>query len=241
MNNSNPDSADQVAMQLKKNVESIRRRIEVAAQKSGRSADQITLIGVTKYVDAAMTRAVFEAGCLDLGENRPQVLWDKAQETIDLSINWHMIGHLQRNKVKRTVACSTLIHSVDSLRLLTAINDAGANENKVVDVLIEVNVSGEEAKHGFKPDELSSVISDAGQLKNVSILGLMCMAGLNGDKDSARNEFASLRKLRDENQNPSSLNVQLKELSMGMSGDFEVAIEEGATMVRVGSLLFHGI
>ena len=224
---------------LIENLQSIRQRIDAAAQKSGRSAEQVRLIGVTKYVDAAMTRAVFEAGCHELGESRPQVLWDKAMATSDLAINWHMIGHLQRNKVKRTVKHCTLIHSIDSQRLLTAINDAGAAENKIVDVLVEVNVSGEDAKHGFMPSELGSAIEFAGHLKHLSVRGLMCLAGLHGGKEAARQEFATLRQLRDQHAESTPSNVQLSELSMGMSGDFEHAIEEGATMVRVGSLLFQ--
>lgn len=222
---------------FKQNIESVRHRISVAAEKSGRSSDDVTLIGVTKYVDAGVTREIVEAGCVNLGENRPQVLWDKAAELADLPIRWHMIGHLQRNKVKRTIEIADLVHSVDSPRLLTAINEAAKGLNKKVEVLLEFNVSGEAAKHGFEPDQISNAIEVAAGLSHVAVNGLMCMAGLNGDQGDARREFAMLRQLAESNESDSPANVELKELSMGMSGDFEIAIEEGATLVRVGSLL----
>ena len=221
-------------------MKSVRERIDNSAAKSGRLGEQVCLVGVTKYVDAEMTRSLFEAGCTDLGESRPQVFWEKQDALSELDINWHMIGHLQRNKVKRTIANCKLVHSVDSHRLLSAINEAAAGLNKVVDVLIEVNVSGEEAKHGFGPGEMPATLEDISQLKNVSVRGLMCRAGLGGDKDTARREFKALREIRDQHAGSVPSNVELKELSMGMSGDFEIAIEEGATMVRIGSLLFEG-
>lgn len=227
--------------QLKANLISVQSRLASAAKKSGRTANAIRLIGVTKYVDAETTRALVQAGCFELGESRPQELWDKAKALEDLSISWHMIGHLQRNKVKRTVECCDLIHSVDSLRLLTAINTAGQENDKTVDVLLEVNVSGESAKHGFKADEVGTAIESAAGLEHVSVKGLMCMAGLEGGPEDARREFGSLRELQVGFSSNLPGNVDLKELSMGMSGDFEIAIEEGATMVRVGSLLFEGV
>ena len=159
----------------------------------------------------------------------------------DLPIDWHMIGHLQRNKVKRTIACCNLIHSVDSQRLLKAIDRSGGEAEKVVNVLLEVNVSHESAKHGFREQELAETLELAATLNHVSVNGLMCMAGLEGDLDDARREFASLRELQERLQTNAADNVNLQELSMGMSGDFEVAIEEGATLVRIGSSLFEGI
>jgi pyridoxal phosphate enzyme (YggS family) len=169
------------------------------------------------------------------------MLFEKSEALDDLPVHWHMIGHLQRNKAKRTVAVSDLIHSVDSHRLLSAINHAGLEQTKVVHVLLEVNVSGESAKHGFKPDELAAAIEFVAGLENVAVQGLMCMAGLSGTPEDVRREFCSLRKLKEQHALRSPGNVQLTELSMGMSGDFEIAIEEGATMVRVGSLLFEGL
>lgn len=220
---------------------SVRHRINEAAQAVGRTGAEIRLIGVTKYVGAETTRALVEAGCLDLGESRPQMLWEKAEALSDLPVHWHMIGHLQRNKVKRTVDKSDLIHSVDSQRLLEAIDTAGRESDKRVNVLLEVNVSGEAAKHGFQPDELGSAIDYTAGLQHVVVRGLMCMAGLNGGLDDARREFDRLKQLQTKYAADSPGNVELKELSMGMSADFEIAVQAGATMVRVGSLLFEGV
>jgi pyridoxal phosphate enzyme (YggS family) len=227
--------------QLKSNLSSVRQRIGDAAQVAGRSAEDIRLVGVTKYVDAETTRALFEAGCTDLGESRPQSLWEKSDALADLQIRWHMIGHLQRNKVKRTIEKSVLIHSVDSQRLLNAIDVAGNEHDKRVNVLLEVNVSGEAAKHGFQPDQLAGAIESVASLEFVSVQGLMCMAGLAGDLGDAQREFELLRQLQEQHHSDTPDNVDLKELSMGMSGDFEIAIKAGATMVRIGSLLFEGV
>jgi pyridoxal phosphate enzyme (YggS family) len=227
---------------FKANIAEVRQRIAVAAAASGRTEKDITLVGVTKYVDAATTRAFAQAGCRVLGENRPQQLWSKRQELVDLDLEWHLIGQLQRNKAKRMVEAASLIHSVDSLRLLKAIDGHAADKNRIARVLLEVNVSGEEAKHGFAAEELATVIESVAEFKAVKIDGLMAMAGLNGDQDDARREFASMRELKDRLTGLSlPANVQMNELSMGMSGDYEIAIEEGATIVRVGSALFRGV
>ena len=223
---------------LESNLAAVRARIDEAAKKSGRDGSEIRLIAVTKYVDAEITRALFEAGCQDIGESRPQVLWDKAEQLADVDINWHMIGHLQRNKDKRTIAVAGLIHSVDSLRLMNAIEAAGREASKTVSVLLEVNVSEETAKHGFSAAELASALDHAAGLEHVVVEGLMCMAGLAGNLDDARREFAELRQLAESHLGKTASNVRLSELSMGMSGDFEAAIEEGATMVRVGRAIF---
>ena len=223
------------------NLAAVRERIDQAAKKSGRDSSEIRLIAVTKYVDAQVTRALVKAGCQDIGENRPQMLWDKAEQLEDIDINWHMIGHLQRNKVKRTAAIANLIHSVDSLRLMNTIDAVGRDSNQKTSVLLEVNVSGEAAKHGFAASELESALDHAAGLEHIVVEGLMCMAGLAGSLDDARREFAQLRQLAETHRANTSSNIRLQELSMGMSGDFEIAIEEGATMVRVGSLLFEGV
>jgi len=226
---------------LRTNLASVRQKMVEATKRSGRPPGAVKLIGVTKYVDIETTRQLVDAGCEHLGESRPQVLWKKREALSDLPVQWHMIGHLQRNKVKRTVACSHLIHSVDSKRLLTAINDTGRETNTMVNVLLEVNVSMEPAKKGFHSDELPEALAFVSTLEFISVNGLMCMAGLGGDADEARREFSSLRELKEKSQASSPDNVDLAELSMGMSRDFEMAIEEGATMVRVGSVLFEGI
>lgn len=226
---------------IKSNLQAVRGRMDDAAKKSGRSANEVKLIGVTKYVDAETTRLLLESGCSDLGESRPQVLWEKSEVLVGSSPRWHLIGHLQRNKAKRTVPICELIHSVDSHRLLSTINQAGQDTERTVHVLLEVNVSGESAKHGFAPDDLPAALEFISGLTNVVVDGLMCMAGLSGGIEAANREFEMLRIARQTLQSNQPDNVDLKELSMGMSGDFETAIEQGSTMVRVGSLLFEGI
>ncbi len=230
-------------MQLEKiaeNVADIRERIARAAQRSGRAAERIALVAVTKYVSAEMIRPLVAAGCLELGESRPQQFWEKAAALADLPIRWHLIGHLQRNKVRRTLPLVAMIQSVDSQRLLVAI-DEEASEMDPIPILLEVNVSGESAKHGFSPDEIEPLLAELPNHANVSVRGLMCMAGFEGGPDEARRDFATLRQLRDRLRPACPPGVTLDELSMGMSGDFEEAIEEGATIVRVGSALFEGV
>ncbi|QEG23237.1 YggS family pyridoxal phosphate-dependent enzyme [Mariniblastus fucicola] len=217
----------------------VRQRIADAAQRSGRNAGDVTLVAVTKYVDAATTRELFNAGATVLGENRPQVLEEKARQLSDLDIEWHMIGNLQRNKVKRTLAHATLIHALDRDSLIDAVAKEAAAQDKTVRCLLEVNVSGEESKHGFSADEVASAIERIVALPSIRLEGLMCMAGLAGDENDARGEFALLREIRDAHSDVQTDNVALRELSMGMSGDFEIAIEEGATIVRVGSALYR--
>ncbi|MBA61050.1 MAG: YggS family pyridoxal phosphate-dependent enzyme [Planctomycetaceae bacterium] len=223
------------------NLVKVQQNIAEAARKSGRSADDVSLVGVCKYFDADITRLVAEAGLLDLGENRPQQLWDKAAMLEQLPIRWHQIGHLQRNKVRRTLPLIHLFHAADSLRLLKEINKEADRINTKQDVLLEVNVSGEEAKHGFAPQEMESVLEQCAKLTSVRVRGLMAMAGLNSGIDGAAADFASLRELQQRLLAFKPENVELGELSMGMSRDYDIAIEHGATIVRVGSSLFEGL
>jgi len=235
------DAAERAA-RIRDNLACVHEKIAAAAARSGRSGNQIMLIGVTKYVEPEIARLLVEAGVTKLGESRPQELWRKAEALADLSVHWHLIGHLQRNKVKRTTEIAAVIHSVDSLRLLQEINVHAANNRlRVSDVLLEVNISGDAAKHGFRPDELEPLFPQIAPLKHVAVLGLMTMSGLESNADQTRREFAALRELRDQLRPVHPPNVVLNELSMGMSGDYEIAIEEGATIIRVGSALFEGI
>ncbi len=202
-------------------------------------------MGVTKTVDAKIAQMLVAAGCRDLGESRPQELWAKAAAIQDPSpenaVRWHMIGHLQRNKVRRTLPLVSLIHSVDSLRLLEEIDREAHTLQRPAAVLLEVNISGDHTKHGFRPNEVEPQLPEMARFEHVAIRGLMCMASREGDLPQARREFAALRELRDRLQRSAPPNIRLAELSMGMSGDYEIAIEEGATLVRVGSALFEGI
>lgn len=219
------------------NVNEVRQRIADAAKRSQRSPAEVTLVAVTKYVGLDEIRSVIRAGVVDLGENRPQQLWEKAAALAENDqIRWHQIGHLQRNKVAKTIPLISLLHSTDSQRLLSAVNDAVVGAP--LDVLLEINLSGEEGKHGWQSEQVAAVISESSQLRNIHVRGLMGMGSLGGDATAARREFANLREIRDSLQTEFGDSVRLDHLSMGMSGDFEIAIEEGATLVRVGSALW---
>jgi hypothetical protein len=226
---------------LAQNLAAVQERIKAAAGRAGRAPEVVKLVAVTKYVDASIASALADAGCVDLGESRPQDLWHKAEALRERNLRWHLIGHLQRNKVRRTLPLAELIHSVDSTRLLREIDRESAALNRRMPVLLEVNISGDPQKHGFPPDEMVEALRVAAACPHVQVQGLMGMAGREGDLAAAREQFQHLRLLRDQLRKDPEPGFDLDELSMGMSGDFEVAIEEGATMVRVGSLLFEGI
>lgn len=235
-------------MSIADNLQRVRQRIVRATERAGRTADEITLVGVTKYVGVRETEALVAAGCCDLGESRPQELWSKADALASkdglAGIRWHLIGHLQRNKIRRTLPLVSLIHSVDSLRLLAAIDEARAEASDnapPVSVLLEVNTSGESAKHGLAPNEVEPMLTAALNYPRVAVRGLMTMAALDGGPEIAACNFAALRELRDRLRTTIPDSIQLNELSMGMSGDFEIAIREGATIVRVGSLLWENV
>ena len=229
------------AQRIAENVARVRERIAATAVRSGRKPGDVTLVAVSKYVGPDAARALVAAGCQDLGESRPQELWRKAESLAAEAIRWHMIGHLQRNKIARTLPLVSLLHSGDSLRLLEAVQAENAAHGRATPTLLEINVSGDAAKHGFRPDEIEPLGDALAALNRVEIRGLMAMASLAGSPDDARREFARLRRLRDRLQAAWGDRFDLTELSMGMSGDFEIAIEEGATLVRVGSLLFEGV
>tara|TARA_Y100001933_G_scaffold246987_1_gene279268 strand:- start:2786 stop:3487 length:702 start_codon:yes stop_codon:yes gene_type:complete len=221
------------------NIARIRERMAEAAHRAGRSPENISLIAVTKYVDIAQTRSVALAGLRDLGESRPQMLWEKSTMLEGESIRWHLVGHLQRNKVARTVASTHLIHSVDSVRLLKEINRESKKIQRVTDILLEINVSNDKEKHGFLPAMIGEAMDFISQLSHVRVHGLMAMASREGGRKVAQQEFAAVRNLRDRLSEDQPENVSLDELSLGMSGDMEEAILEGATMVRIGRALFE--
>jgi pyridoxal phosphate enzyme (YggS family) len=229
------------AKRIAENLAAIRDQISQAAARSGRSADAVRLVAVTKYVGPDLIRPLVEAGCAELGESRPQALWDKAAALDDLTVRWHLVGHLQRNKVRRTLPLVSLIHSADSPRLVEAIEAEAAGMSRPARVLLEINVSGDAAKHGARPEDAESLLVLAAKQRHIEVRGLMAMARLEGDAATARADFARLRELRDRLARGRPSNTQLTELSMGMSGDFVEAIEEGATIVRIGSALFQGL
>lgn len=222
---------------LRRNLASVEQRIQQACQRAGRRREEVTLVAITKYVGAETARMLLDLGVRDLGENRPQELWAKAEAVPEA--RWHLVGHLQRNKIARTLPLVHRIHSVDSLRLLDALE--GQAPERGVDVLLEFNLSGEASKTGFAPEAWDAVLARLDSLRKVRVHGLMTMAGLNAGPDEVRKTFARLRLMRDRYREMVRDAAAWPELSMGMSGDFEVAIEEGATLVRIGSALFEGL
>ena len=222
---------------LQSNIDKLKEEIATAANEAGRSSDDITIVAVTKYIDAETTRLLPQCGLSILGESRPQALWEKAQVLNDENITWHMIGHLQRNKVSRTIEYAEMIHSIDSLRLLKEIDHVAQQQGIKVNGLLQVNISHEENKHGFTRDELSDLVTRLEDYAHVNISGLMGMAGLGINENETQKQFAYLRELRDELASGTS--IKLPHLSMGMSHDFHLAIKEGATIVRIGSRLFE--
>jgi PLP dependent protein len=227
---------------IRHNLAEVRERIASACARAGRK-DQPMIIGVTKYVGPELARLLVLAGLHQLAESRPQELWPKAAALSDLReqhpFDWHLIGHLQRNKVRRTLPLVACIHSADSPRLLEEISREAVAQNLIANVLLEVNVSGDAAKTGFAPHDVEPLLPAVMNLPRVCVMGLMTMAGLESGRDETRRQFASLRELRD--RLLSAGYGGLTELSMGMSGDYEIAAEEGATMVRIGSALFEGL
>jgi pyridoxal phosphate enzyme (YggS family) len=226
----------QVRAILAERFAAVRSRFSDACQRSGRDPSSVTLVAVTKTVSSEVA-AIAAEFVPDLAESRPQELWKKA--TAAPQARWHLIGHLQRNKIERTVPLVTLIHSVDSERLLDALAAFGAKNGKPVPVLLEVNCSREAAKGGFSVESLPALGDKLASLAGVSVRGLMTMAAYSDNPEKARPFFAELRRLRDDLR--SRIGLELPELSMGMSGDFEVAIEEGASLVRIGTTLFEGL
>ncbi len=226
---------------LADNLHAVRQRMAEAARRSGRQADEVTLIGVTKYVDAEVTASLVQAGCLTLGESRPQVLWAKAESLAHLPIQWHMIGHLQSNKIRRSLPLLACIHSVDSTRLLDHLQREAVRANHRLSVLLEVNVSRDAEKTGLLPEDIVPLAERLDQWSGLDVRGLMAMSGRLSDAKQSRREFAQLRELRDQMQRLCPDGIVLSHLSMGMSSDYTIAIEEGATMVRVGSALFDGV
>lgn len=226
---------------IERNVAEVRGRIAEAARRCGRSPNDVRLVGVTKYVAAEATQALVATGVRDLGESRPQQLWAKAAAMGGENVTWHLVGSLQRNKVRRTLEVAALIHSLDSARLADAIHNEAAPAARSVDVLVEVNISGDATKHGVAPDAVGALLAHVAGLDHLRVRGLMTMSHLEGGVEIARQDFGRLRELRDRLQTDAPSSIDLAELSMGMSDDFEQAVLEGATIVRIGSALFQGI
>jgi len=234
---------NELSHRIAANVQEVKQRIDRAAVKSGRIGNDVRLVAVSKYADLGdgVVEALLAAGCCELGEARPQRLVEKAEYYAEMPIRWHLIGALQRNKVRKILSVTTLIHSLDSLRLAEAI-DRIAEEEQLppIHCLLEVALSQDSEKHGIEPEKVLDVLDAIGAYKNIVVDGLMGMAGLESGDSQVHQEFEQLRKTAEMAQNRGlSPNVLLSELSMGMSDDFEIAIEEGATIVRIGSVLYQ--
>jgi len=228
--------------QLASNLDALDRRIRAAAERSGRSPNEITLVVVTKYAPDSAVQLLPRFGRLDLGENRPQQLVRRADRVPEA--RWHLIGRLQTNKIQMVLPHTTLTHSVDSQKLLERLSQTSSDMGRTSAVLLEVNISGEASKQGFDPEQLRAGWENCLRLPNLEIRGLMTMAPFTDQSEDARPVFRQLRELRDDLRERAGSLVErhpLRDLSMGMSGDFEVAIEEGATLIRVGSAVFDKI
>jgi pyridoxal phosphate enzyme (YggS family) len=224
---------------LADNLHRVEERIVAACRRVGRPRDEVTLVAVTKTVPVEIAAILPELDAFDLAESRPQELWKKAAAIT--KARWHLIGHLQRNKIEPTLPIVHLIHSVDSVRLLSAIDAEATRTQRTADVLFEFNLSREPQKSGFAANDSASVMTTIAELKSVRVCGLMTMAALSDEPERSRPIFSELRQLRDELKKHIGPPHTLEHLSMGMSQDYEVAIEEGATLIRVGSALFEGV
>lgn len=222
---------------IAQNISNVKKIMNLAAEKAGRNTEDITLISVSKTKPVSMLLEAYEAGSRDFGENKVQELIDK-YEVMPQDIRWHMIGHLQRNKVKYIVDKVALIHSVDSLKLAEEISKEALKKEVTVSVLIEVNVAGEESKYGVSPHEAEELIRQIAILPGIKIEGLMTIAPYVDNSEDNRQYFAKLRQLLVDINSKNIDNVNMNILSMGMTGDYAVAIEEGATYVRVGTGIF---
>ncbi len=233
--------SSQLEKRIGENLAEVEGRIAEAAMRSGRRPGDVRLVAVTKYVGIELIEPLLACGCRTLGESRPQQLWPKAEALAGRDVAWHMIGPLQRNKVRRTLPLVEMVHSADSLRLVETIDRIAEELQLRARLLLEVNTSGDQAKHGLAAAQLEESLPRLAEYRNVEVCGLMCMAGLDSGPEETRKEFAELRQTRDRLRLCCPGGAALDELSMGMSGDYEIAIEEGATIVRVGSALFEGV
>ncbi|MBE3596234.1 MAG: YggS family pyridoxal phosphate-dependent enzyme [Hydrogenibacillus sp.] len=226
------------AARIRDNLRHLRERIETACARSGRRPETVKLLLATKTVPAERLRAAVDAGERLFGENKAQELREKQPALADAPVEWHFIGHLQTNKVKDVIPYVTMIHSVDRLSLAEALHKRLSRDGKAMDVLIQVNTSEEPSKFGVRPEEAPMLIEQVAAFPTLRIKGLMTIGKLSADPKDARRCFRLLREIRDRARDLRLPGVEMAELSMGMSGDLEIAIEEGATIVRVGTAVF---
>jgi len=225
---------------IARNLAQVNQRIEDAAKRSGRNPQEIILVCVTKSIGSTEIKQALASGITDIGENKVNDALSKFEDIGKAAndLRWHMIGHLQTNKARKALKIFNVIHSLDSLRLAAELHKQAKEAKKRINCFVEVNISGEEAKYGISPDDLFSFTKEVSLLSNLHIIGLMTMAPFAQDPEAARPYFRSLSTLRDNLLKEDIPNTDIRELSMGMTQDFEVAIEEGATFVRIGTALF---
>lgn len=231
-----PDNLSSYKM-IKDNLRRVMEAISRAAEKAGRRGEDVELVAVTKTVDVARINEAIEAGVKAIGENRIQEAAAK-HDMVGDGVRWHLIGHLQRNKVKKAIEVFGLIHSLDSISLSREISSRAVALGKQVEALVEVNISREESKFGLYPEELIEFLKGISVLENLRITGLMTMAPFTDEPEGSRTYFRELRLLSEEVTSCNIENIEMKHLSMGMSQDFEIAVEEGANIVRVGTAIF---
>ena len=222
---------------LKENLEAVKNNIAQACKNAGRNVDEVTLIAVSKTKPVEMLREVYDTGIRQFGENKVQEMCDK-MEVLPDNIKWHMIGHLQRNKVKYIAGKVELIHSVDSIRLAKQISDEAQKQSIEIPVLLEVNVAREESKFGFFTEETEDACREISKMPGIRVKGLMTSAPFVENAEDNRKYFKKLYELAVDIQSKNIDNISMRELSMGMTGDYVVAVEEGATIVRVGTGIF---
>ena len=219
------------------NLNDVEKRIQAACNRSGRKREEVLLVAVSKTKPVEMIEEIMAAGIVEFGENKPQELRDK-YEVLPKNLHFHMIGHLQTNKIKYVIDRAVLIHSIDSIRLAEAVNAEAKKHDRIMPVLVEVNVAQEESKSGFLVEETEEAIRKIAKLSNIRVEGLMTIAPFVENAEENRQYFVKLRKLSVDIAAKNIDNVTMHHLSMGMTGDYEVDIEEGATMVRVGTGIF---
>lgn len=225
-------------MSIKDNIDNIIQRVVASAERAGRNPQDITVIAVSKTVDAARAREAVEGGLINLGENKVQEMVSKYEQLPNLSIRWHMIGHLQKNKVKYIIDKAELIHSVESIDLANEINKRAIQHGLIAKILIELNIAKEESKFGINDENVYEFIKSLEQFENLKVMGLMTVAPNSDNPEEIRWVFKRMKEIFDNISDMKISNTDMKYLSMGMTNDFEIAIEEGSNIVRIGTAIF---
>ncbi len=230
-------------MSVAENIREVEAKIATAAEKSGRKAEDVLLLAVSKTKPVELIGEAVKAGCVSLGENKVQEIMEKYEPMMEYTpegdrIHWHLIGHLQTNKVKYIIDKVDMIHSVESLKLAEEIEKRAAQKGVVMDILIEVNMADEESKFGVKPEDTEALLREISKMEHIRVRGLMTVAPFVENQEENREVFRQMRELLVDMNGKKIDNIKMDTLSMGMTGDYEVAIEEGATIVRVGTGIF---